>query len=60
MPRVFHNTLGCHQSLHTEAHAITHLCASPLTPHTRGIVDQHEGRGLASPRPDLPGPGAAS
>eukprot|EP00966_Prymnesium_polylepis_P019805 456490-Prymnesium_polylepis.1 len=29
MPRVVHNTLGCHPLLHTEAHESTHHCASP-------------------------------
>eukprot|EP00966_Prymnesium_polylepis_P196768 4559457-Prymnesium_polylepis.1 len=60
MPQVLHNTLGCHPLLHTEAHKIAHLCASPAHAHTRRIVDEHEGRGLSPPRPDLPGPCAAS
>eukprot|EP00966_Prymnesium_polylepis_P315499 7290106-Prymnesium_polylepis.1 len=52
-----------HSLLHTEAHEIAHLCAEapsshPAHAHTRRIVD--EARGLAPPRPDLPGPGAAS
>eukprot|EP00966_Prymnesium_polylepis_P032352 752552-Prymnesium_polylepis.1 len=62
MPRVLHNTLGCHPLLHTEAHESTHLCAS-LTrsrAHAQNIVDEHEASPLAPPRPDLPGPGAAS
>ena len=44
MPRVLHNTLGCHPLLHTEAHEIAHLCASPAhaRAHTRRIVDEHE------------------
>jgi len=49
MPRVLHNTLGCHPFLHTEAHEITHLCASPaharaVAHRTRAqnIVDEHE------------------
>ena len=46
MPRVLHNTLGCHPLLHTEAHEITHLCASLTRSRTRthaqNIVDEHE------------------
>ena len=35
MPRVLHNTLGCHPLLHTEAHEITHRLRLK-------IVDEHE------------------
>eukprot|EP00966_Prymnesium_polylepis_P300839 6951534-Prymnesium_polylepis.1 len=48
MPRVLYNTLNCHLLLHTEAHEITHLCASPAHAgthaHTRAdnIVDEHD------------------
>eukprot|EP00966_Prymnesium_polylepis_P054936 1269883-Prymnesium_polylepis.1 len=52
MPRVLHNTVGCHPLRHTEAHKITHLCAS----RPRKIVDEHE----ASRRLGLTFPGAAS
>ena len=46
MPRVLHNTVGCHPLLHTEAHEITHLYASPAHAdrgHAQSrIVDEHE------------------
>eukprot|EP00966_Prymnesium_polylepis_P222231 5141787-Prymnesium_polylepis.1 len=60
MPQVLHNTVSCQPLLHTEAHEITHLCASPH-PLTRAHAQNCGGaRGLAPPRPDLPGPVAAS
>ena len=48
MPRVLHNTLGCHPLLHTEAHEITHLCASPAArARTARAENCGRARGLA-------------
>jgi hypothetical protein len=50
MPRVLHDTLGCHPLLHTEADEIAHL--SPLRrtahAHTRRIVARARGLAPAS------------
>eukprot|EP00966_Prymnesium_polylepis_P059493 1379025-Prymnesium_polylepis.1 len=44
MPRVSHNTLGCHPFLHTEAHEITtcHLSAAQLTRTLAELWPEHE------------------
>eukprot|EP00966_Prymnesium_polylepis_P319016 7368265-Prymnesium_polylepis.1 len=51
MPRVLHNTLGCHPMLHTEPHEITHLCASPA--HARAHTRRHNVRSPPGKSKDL-------
>eukprot|EP00966_Prymnesium_polylepis_P067039 1556313-Prymnesium_polylepis.1 len=62
MLQVIYNTLGRHPLLHTEAHEITHLShlRPALTPAHAHNFGRARGLAVAPPRPDLPGPGAAS